>query len=201
MLITLHGYDNSADNGIDPLMKGYDFTNRIKSSMLFEADSEIALVNATIERILEYTVTSNTNKLELDTDEIGGTILLTIPIGNYTPQALQVAIQTGLDTANTFGYRFMIAARVVTGDGELLGYTPQLARVKVLLFLMLMSRSIALQELVGLVERGLGRIRLVLLVLLLTLLLRSIPVLITGLGAHHLTGVSIPTSLRSRLIW
>ena len=96
---------------------------------------------------------------------------------------------------------FMIAARVVTGDGELLGYTPQLARVKVLLFLMLMSRSIALQELVGLVERGLGRIRLVLLVLLLTLLLRSIPVLITGLGAHHLTGVSIPTSLRSRLIW
>ena len=116
MLITLHGYDNSLNNGIDPLMKGYDFTNRIKSSMVFEADSEIALVNATIERILEYTVTSKSNQFELDTDEIGGTIILTIPIGNYTPDALQETIQNSLDAANTFGYRFSIVYDSSTGE-------------------------------------------------------------------------------------
>lgn len=117
MLITLHGYDNSAAPGIDPNMTGYDFTNRIKSSMLFEADSEIALVNATIERIIEYTVTAGTNQMELDTDEIGGAILLTIAPGNYTPEALQTAIQAGLDSANTFGYRFTIIYESSTGSG------------------------------------------------------------------------------------
>lgn len=115
MLITLHGYDNSANPGIDPNMTGFDFTNRIKSSMVFEADSEIALVNATIERILEYTVTAKTNQFELDTDEIGGNILLTIPVGNYTPDALQDAIQKGLDTSQSFGYRFRIVYDSSTG--------------------------------------------------------------------------------------
>ncbi len=115
MLITLHGYDNSANPGNDPNMTGFDFTNRIKSSMVFEADSEIALVNATIERILEYTVTATTNQFELDTDEIGGNILLTIPIGNYTPQTLQVAIQSGLDASQSFGYRFNIIYDSSTG--------------------------------------------------------------------------------------
>ena len=108
MLITLHGYDNSLAPGIDPNMKGYDFTNRIKSSMVFEADSEIALVNATIERVIEYTVTAASNSIELDTKEVGGVIIVTIPAGNYTSDTLQDALQTGLNNANTHGYSFSI---------------------------------------------------------------------------------------------
>ena len=88
MLITLQSNSDADCN---------DFTNFFKETVMIEPKSEIALVNISynFESGITLTALNNTFTVKLAKDVA---TVITIPIGDYSPESFLLAIQTALNT-------------------------------------------------------------------------------------------------------
>jgi len=120
MLITLNGEATTTDS-----TGAYDFSNTIRSGFTLKPNSKIALVSASIERIVDIVIVSSTNgnlKFEINHTNAGGYNYtnITIPSGTYSYDTLLPEIETRLDSEfGSQGYLFNLALENNGGDDEI----------------------------------------------------------------------------------
>ena len=105
MILTLHG-DSATINS----QGAFDFTNHIKSNIDIEANSSIALVNATIERLSELIIGSSNGTIKMELDNNSPLLKeLHIPSGVYNTATLASALASVINTQfSQHGYTFYV---------------------------------------------------------------------------------------------
>lgn len=98
MLVNLNGNSNTSNS-----LGAYSFVNHIKGGLVLEPNTQIALVNAIVERQSDLIISTSNGTIQLGLDDPSDPLLhdIHIPAGTYDGDSLADAITDGLN--NNFG--------------------------------------------------------------------------------------------------